>query len=172
MLLVAAVLFLVSADGASGVPAASAAPAYVVVLRDGTRYALARPYEIKGSQARLPLTSGVLVAVRASDVDVEASRRATEAVNAPPPPAPTPTSPTLASAAAASTASKKASKTITIEGKPGEAQGVTTSSSAAPSGTPYPTASAGARGGRSTLGDSGGIRVSPAKAGTPAPPKK
>ena len=89
MLLAVAVFLLL----ASGAPAASAPSprVSVVVLRDGTRYMLSRPYEVKGSQARLSLTTGQLVAVRASEIDEEASKRATEAANAPPTPTPAPT---------------------------------------------------------------------------------
>jgi hypothetical protein len=74
----------------------------VVVLRDGTRYSLTKPYEIRGTQARLSLTTGFLVAVRASEIDEEASKRATDAANAPPAPTPTPTVPSLTTAAGGS----------------------------------------------------------------------
>ena len=58
----------------SGAPAEAPAPAppraSVVVLKDGTRYTLSKPYEIRGSQARLSLSNGSLVAIRASEIDM------------------------------------------------------------------------------------------------------
>lgn len=64
---------------------ASAPPAdHVVVLKDGTRYSLAKPYEVLGSQARLPLASGTLVSVRASEIDLEATKRASARPTPPP----------------------------------------------------------------------------------------
>lgn len=105
MLSVAALLLL-----ASGTPPAAAKgpaqPASVVVLRDGTRYTLAKPVEIRGTQARLFLTNGTLVAVRASEIDEAASKRAIDAATAPPTSATTPTPPTLAGAAIAPPTSK------------------------------------------------------------------
>jgi len=103
MLLSLAALFLLASGTPAAEPQAAPPRVSVVVLRDGTRYTLAKPYEIKGSQARFTLKTGTLVAVRASDIDEEASKRATDAANAPPPPAPTPTPETLASATGART---------------------------------------------------------------------
>lgn len=92
MLLTVAGLLLFAA-GALGTDAAvPPRPAAVVILRDGTRYNLSKPYEIRGTQARLPLTNGTLVSVRASEIDTVATARAVEAAERPsasPTPAPT-----------------------------------------------------------------------------------
>lgn len=170
MLLAVAGLLLL-ASGAPGTAAPPAPrPAAVVILRDGTRYDLSKPCEIRGTQARLSLTTGFFVAVRASEIDEEASRRATDAANAPRPPAPTPTVPSLATAAAASAdAPKKAAKTLTIEGNPDDARPVTGGSSyAPPRGTAPKTVYTGPRGGKYTVGDTGHRNYVP-KTGPPAP---
>lgn len=139
MLLPLAALLLLASGAPNAAPPAAPPRVSVVVLRDGTRYTLSKPYEIRGTQARFSLTTGSLVAVRASEIDEEASKKATETANAPPPPAPTATPPTLAAAAAASSdAPKKASKTLTIEGDPNAAQPVTGGSTYAPSSSSEP----------------------------------
>jgi len=81
--------------------ATSQRPPTIVVLKDGTRYALSKQYEVRGSQARLHLTNGTLVSVRASEIDAEATRRA----SAQPTPHPSPASPGTASSAEVGTAS-------------------------------------------------------------------
>lgn len=148
LLPIAALLLL-----AAGAPAADPAPARfstsIVVLRDGTRYTLTKPHEIRGTQARLSLVGGSLVAVRASEIDEEASKRATDAANAPPPPAPTPTVQSLTTAAAASAAApKKATKTLVIEGNPDDARPVTGGGYAPPPSAPSKVIHTGPRGGK------------------------
>ena len=62
---------------ATEVPATTPTPKPVVVLKDGTRYTLSKPYETRGAQARLLLANGTLVSIRASEIDVERTKRAT-----------------------------------------------------------------------------------------------
>lgn len=81
--------------------AAGQLPPTVVVLKDGTRYTLSKAYEVRGSQARLLLVNGTLVSVRASEIDVEASKRASTLPTAARSPAP----PATASSAEVGTAS-------------------------------------------------------------------
>lgn len=90
MLLPVAALLLLASGTLTGANPAPAPGPSVVVLRDGTRFTLARPYEVKGAQARLPLATGQLVSIRANEIDEEASRRATEEARRPAPPPPTP----------------------------------------------------------------------------------
>lgn len=88
MLLIVAALFFLS-SGPSNTATSTAPPRVcVVVLRDGTRYVLAKPHEIRGSQARLSLPNGSLVAIRASEIDEQATRLATTARGAAPAPPP------------------------------------------------------------------------------------
>ena len=78
--------------------------AQVVVLRDGTRYTLSKPYEVRGSQARFQLAKGPLVSIPASEIDLEATRLADL------PPTPAPQSP--ATSSPTSSTSKKGSFSI------------------------------------------------------------
>lgn len=89
----------------TGLPlvAAGPQPSTVVVLKDGTRFTLARPHEVRGSQARLTLANGSLVSIRASEIDPEATRLALLPPTPTPPPPATPTP---------SSASKKGSFSI------------------------------------------------------------
>lgn len=79
------VAVLAPAAGAE-TPAPTPAPKLVVVLKDGTRYTLSKPYETRGSQARFHLANGTLVSVRASEIDVEMTKRAALGQGAPTPP--------------------------------------------------------------------------------------
>lgn len=80
--------FLFAALLLTALPLAGAAPSPptspVVVLNDGTRYTLSKPYEIRGRQALFSLAKGPLVSVAASEIDLEATKRAA----LPPTPAP------------------------------------------------------------------------------------
>lgn len=121
-MILAAALLAVASVVPGAAPEKPAAGVPVVVLRDGTRYVLARPYEVRGSQARLTLTGGRLVSLPASEIDVEASKRA----SAPPPPTPLPTA-------------RPTPRALAIVGG-GAPSGSSVASSAATSGgTPRPT---------------------------------
>ena len=89
----------------SAAPAAAAAPKppTVVVLKGGSRYVLSRPYEVRGSQARLPLANGSLVSIPVTEIDLEATRLAAK----PPTPTPPPT-----------TGARPKSMSITLTGAP------------------------------------------------------
>lgn len=87
--------------------AADTSPRPVVVLKDGTRYALSKQYEVRGSQARLHLTNGTLLSVRASEIDAEATRRA----SAQPTPRPVPAPHGTASSAEVGTSSPQPAST-------------------------------------------------------------
>lgn len=121
MILAAALLAIASVvPGAAPVVAAAGTP--VVVLRDGTRYVLDKPYETRGPQVRLTLAGGRLVSLPASEIDVEASKRA----SAPPSPTPLPTA-------------RPTPRVLAIVGG-GEPSGTSVASSAPTSGvTPRPT---------------------------------
>lgn len=83
---------IVLAQVAAPTPMPPKTPVHVVVLKDGARYALTRPYEVRGTQVRLALTNGTLVSVRASAIDTAATARAIEAAGRPPAsPTPAPT---------------------------------------------------------------------------------
>jgi hypothetical protein len=122
MLLAAALLAVASVvPGAAPIAAAAGTP--VVVLRDGTRYVLEKPYEIRGPQAHLTLTGGRLVSIPASEIDVEASKRA----SAPPPPTPPLTA-------------RPAPRSLTIVGGDKTGASSVASSARAVGATPRPTA--------------------------------
>lgn len=75
-------------------------PPAVVVLKDGTCYELAKPYEVRGSQVRLSLAKGPPVSIPSSEIDLEATRLAAL------PPTPTPTPPPPANPTPSSTLKK------------------------------------------------------------------
>ena len=60
------------------------AVADVLVMTDGSRVETKGAWEVKGRQVVFTLPNGTLSAVRASEVDLEASRAATDAANRPP----------------------------------------------------------------------------------------
>ena len=66
-------------------------PPAVVVLKDGTRYEFAKPYEVRGSQVRLSPARGLLVSIPSSETDLEATRLAALPPTPTPPPPATPT---------------------------------------------------------------------------------
>jgi len=76
-----------TAPASTPAPRPPSAQPPIVVLKDGTRYTLSKPYEVRGPQARLHLANGSLVAVRVSEIDVDATKRAT---SGPPPGPPSP----------------------------------------------------------------------------------
>lgn len=80
-------LVVLATAAAAEVPATTPTPKPVVVLKDGTRYILSKPYETRGSQARFHLANGTLVSVRASEIDVEMTKRAALGQGVPTPPA-------------------------------------------------------------------------------------
>ena len=124
MLTVLALAFLAQIVAA---PTPTSSPGLkVVVLTDGTRYDLAKPYEVRGNQARLQLVNGPLVSVPVAQIDVEASRRAA----APPTPTPTPAAPP-----------HRTPMTITSVGSPGS--GASRSWEPVPTPYPVPTSSTG-----------------------------
>lgn len=65
----------------------------VLVTRDGSRVEIDGSWEVKGRQVVFTLPNGTLSAMRASEVDLEASRLATEQLDAPPPAEPAPEPP-------------------------------------------------------------------------------
>ena len=69
-----------------GLTVIGSAQADVLVTRDGARIETDGPWEVKGRQIVFTLPNGTLSAVRASEIDLEASRAATDYV--PPEPAP------------------------------------------------------------------------------------
>lgn len=113
MLLAVAGLLLLVSGAPVAEPTPAPRPASIVVLRDGTRYTLAKPYEIRGTQARLSLVNGSLVAIRTSEIDEEASKRAMTGSSAPPSPAPA--RPPLSGPKGATTNQSTAPKAIGVE---------------------------------------------------------
>lgn len=87
--MVAALMLLavLSTAAAAESPAPAPTPKPVVVLKDGTRYTLSKPYETRGAQTRLHLVNGTLVSVRTSEIDVEMTKRAVLGQGSPTPPA-------------------------------------------------------------------------------------
>lgn len=67
---------------------AGSAPADVLVMRDGSRVETEGPWEVKGRQILFKAPNGALSSIRASEVDLEASRAATDFKPPPPPPPP------------------------------------------------------------------------------------
>jgi hypothetical protein len=62
-----------------------------LVMKDGAKLETKGPLEVRGAQVVFYRTNGTLSSVRASDVDLDASKQATEtALHPPPKPAPTP----------------------------------------------------------------------------------
>lgn len=78
----ATALLLSLAVGGGGSPAALAD---VLVMNDGSQIETRGEWEVRGRQVRFTLPNGVLSVVRLSEVDLEASRAATEAANNPAP---------------------------------------------------------------------------------------